>query len=107
MAGSLIKRHVKAVLGTKAIRALKNVGELAAKQGGESTIENYKMLGKRAIVVAGVAVVALQVATFAIGTAISRKSEEQRIERVVHRVLEEERQKQEAAQQPERKLKLS
>lgn len=105
MAGSLIKRHIAAVLGSKAIRALKGYGKLAAKQGGETIIDNYKLLGKRTIIAAGVTVVAAQVATFAIGTAISRKHEEQRIERVVQRVLEEERQKQEADQRFARKLK--
>lgn len=97
MAGSLIKRNIKAMLGAKAVRALKGFGELAAKQGGETIIDNYRLLGKRAVITVGVALVAVQVATFAIGTAISRKTEEQRIERVVKRVLEEERQKQGAA----------
>lgn len=98
MAGTLIKRHIKAVLGAKAVRALKGVGELAAKQSGETLLDNYKLLGKRAVIVVGVTVVAVQVVTFAIGTAIARKSEERRIERVVQRVLEEERQKEKAAQ---------
>lgn len=98
MAGTLIKRHIKAALGAKAVRALKGVGELAAKQSGETLLDNYKLLGKRAVIVVGVTVVAVQVVTFAIGTAIARKSEERRIERVVQRVLEEERQKEKAAQ---------
>lgn len=96
MASSFVEQQVENAVGPKAIRALKLVGELAAKQGGGTTAENFQLLGKRALIVFGAAIVAVQVATSAIGLAVSRKAEEQRVERIVRRVLEEERQKEEA-----------
>lgn len=99
MTSSLINSQIKAALGPAAISALKGLGEIAAKQGGETVFDNYKLLGKRAIIVVGIAAVSVQIATFVIGTAIARKNEEKRIERVVQRMLEEERQKQESDQQ--------
>ena len=96
MTGSYIERQVerslREALGEKAAGLMRGVSSLAAKQGGGSTLENYQLLGKRVLFVLGVAAVAAQ----AIGFVIARKSEEQRIERVVRRVLEEEREKVEA-----------
>lgn len=85
----------------KAVRIVKSLSRLAAKQGGESTLENYQLLGKRALIILGVAIVAVQVTTSVVGFVTSRKSEEQRIERVVRRVLEEERQNAEAEAEAE------
>ena len=61
-----------------------------------ASIENYKLLGKRALIALGVVIVSVEVITSVVGFVASRKSEEQRIEKVVRRVLEEERQKAEA-----------
>lgn len=100
MTSSLIERQVENavqnMLDDKTVRIVKGVSKIAAKQGGQSTIENYQLLGKRAFIALGIAVVGVQVAASLIGFVASRKSEEQRIERVVRRVLEEERQKAEA-----------
>ena len=96
MVGALIERQVESAVqdmfDDRAVRFVRRLSKMAAKQGGESTIQNYQLLGKRALIVLGVAVVAVEVATSIVGVVISRKSEEQRIERVVRRVLEEERQ---------------
>ena len=100
MVSSVIERQVENamedLLDDKAVRVVKGISKMASKQGGDSTLENYQLLGKRAIIVLGAAIVAVQVATSAVGFIASRKSEEQRIERIVRRVLEEERQKAEA-----------
>jgi len=94
----LIERHlenaVQEILDDKAIRALKRIGEIAAKQGGETPIENYKLLGKRALIAVGAAILVAEVATSAVAYVVSSKLEEQRIEKVVRRILEEERQNQ-------------
>ena len=95
MASSLIERQmenaVQDLLDDKAVRIVKGVRKMAAKQGGETTIENYQLLGKRTLIALGAIVVTVQVATSVIGFVASRKSEEQRVERIVRRVLEEER----------------
>lgn len=97
MASSFIERQwentLEEMLDDKAVRIMKAVSQMAAKQGGASTIQNYQLLGKRALIVVGVAIVAVQVTASVVSFVASRKSEEQRIERVVRRVLEEERQK--------------
>ena len=95
MASSLIERQVENAVqdmfDDRAVRIVKGVSKIAAKQGGESIVQNYQLLGKRALIVFGVVIAAVQVTTSVVGFVASRKSEEQRIERVVRRVLEEER----------------
>ena len=86
-----IENAVQDLFDDKFVRFVKGVSRIAAKQGGESALENYKLLGKRALIIGGVALVAVQTVTSIAGFAVSRKSEEQRIERVVRRILEEER----------------
>ncbi|MDO5117382.1 MAG: hypothetical protein Q4D34_02730 [Eggerthellaceae bacterium] len=100
MSSSLIERQVENVVqdvfDDKAVRIVKGISKLAAKQGGESTMQNYKLLGKRALIALAVVVVAVQLTSSAVGFMMSRKNEEKRIEQVVHRVLDEERQKEAA-----------
>ena len=100
MTGSLIERQVENAVqdmfDDKAVRIVKGVSRMAAKQGGESILQNYQLLGKRALIVLGAVIVTVQVTTSVVGFVMSRRSEEQRIERVVRRVLEEERRKAEA-----------
>lgn len=100
MVTSLVERQLESamqdVLNDKAVRIMKVISKVASKQGGESTVENYQLLGKRALIVAGVAFVTVQVTTSVVGFIVSRRSEEQRIERIVRRVLEEQRQEAEA-----------
>ena len=100
MAYSLMERQIESTLydmfGDKAVRLMGVVNKMAAKQGGESTIENYQLLGKRALIVAGVAVGVVYVTVSAVGFVMARRSEERRVERVVRRVLEEERAEAEA-----------
>lgn len=100
MASSLIERQienaVQDMFDDKAVRIMKVISKMASKQGGESALENYQLLGKRALIVLGVVIVAVQATTSIVGFVRSRKNEEQRIERVVRRVLEEERLNEEA-----------
>ena len=100
MAGTFIERQVENavqdMLGDKAVRIVKGIGKMAEQQGGDSAVENFQLLGKRALIALGVVIVAVEVTTSAVSFVISRKGEEQRIERIVRRVLEEERQKGEA-----------
>ena len=100
MASSFVERQIESavqdLVDDKAVRIVKGISRFAAKQGGESTLENYQLLGKRALIVAGIAIVAVQVTTSAVGFVVSRRNEEKRIEQIVRRVLEEERQKAEA-----------
>ena len=95
MGQSFIEQQIEnAVLGRsddRLVSLARGISRLAAKQGGESTAHNYQLLGKRVLIVAGVVVVAVQ----AVSYVIARRSEEQRIERVVRRVLDEEKNKSE------------
>lgn len=99
MADSLIERRVESAVhdvlddkfDDKALNVMKGISRLAAKQGGESTLENYQLLGKRVLITVGVVVVGVQLVSSAVSFVVSRKNEEQRIEKVVRRVLEEER----------------
>ena len=101
MVDSFIERQMKNVaqelFDDKTLRILDSVGKIAAKQGGDNIVENYQLLGMRAIVGLVAAVVAVEAVTSLVGFVVARRSEEQRVERIVRRVLEEERQK-EAAQ---------
>ncbi|MBQ9068801.1 MAG: hypothetical protein IJ131_07040 [Eggerthellaceae bacterium] len=91
-----LENALRNVIGDKAGFVMKRVSKLAAKQGGATTLENYKLLGKRALIALGVTVVAVQAVTSLVGMAVSKRNEEQRVERVVRRVLEEERARAEA-----------
>lgn len=95
MACSLVEQHIESAVrdafGDKAMHALKRVDRIAAKQGGENAAANYRLLGKRALIAVGVVFVGVQVVTSIAGLVISRASEERRVERIVRRVLAEER----------------
>ena len=97
MVDTFIERQLESAMqdmfDDKAARIMKYVNKLAAKQGGASTIENYRLLGKRVLIGVGVVVAVVQVTTSVVGFVMSRRSEEQRMERVVRRVLEEERER--------------
>lgn len=101
MTNPLIEQHIENVvhdaIGDTAMNVVKRVSALAAKQGGQTSIENYQLLGKRALIAIGVAIVAVQVVTSVAGLKISRKMEEKRIEETVRRVLAEEREREQAA----------
>ena len=90
-----VQNAAQELLDDKTVKILKGVRRLASKQGGENAIENYQLLGKRTLIVLGVTIVAVQAVASVVGFVVSRKSEEQRIERIVRRVIEEERQKSE------------
>ena len=79
-------------IGETGIRVIKGVDKIASRQGGENAIHNYQLLGKRALIVFGAVFVGVQV----VSSVIARRNEERRIERVVRRVLEEERQQAES-----------
>lgn len=109
MAGSLVEQHMevaiqnamqdavhnamRGAMGDNAAQLIQGIRKLASKQGGKTEIENYKLLGKRALVVAGVGIATVQVVSWVGGTLISRKLEAKRVEKIVRRILEEERQK--------------
>ncbi len=97
MNNALVEHQIEKAFGNKAVRIMKQVGKLASKQGGATAVENYQLLGKRTLIALCAAVATVQIAASAIGLAVSRKSEEQRIERIVRRVLEEERQREQPA----------
>lgn len=86
---SAIQDAVKEAVGKKAMSIVRGVSKIASKQGGATAIENYQLLGKRALIVAGVAIVVVNVVTWTVGGAVSRKLEEKRVERIVRRVLAE------------------
>ena len=90
-----VQNAAQELLDDKTVKILKGVRRLASKQGGENAIENYQLLGKRTLIVLGVTIVAVQAVASVVGFVVSRKSEEQRIERIVRRAIEEERQKSE------------
>jgi hypothetical protein len=96
MQGAVQNAFQKAVtdaVGSKAIQIIQGIDKIASKQGGKTEAENYKLLGRRVLIVAGVALVAVRTVTWIGGTIVSRRLEEQRVEKIVRRILEEERQK--------------
>ena len=100
MITSIVEQQVhnaaQELLDDKTVKILKGVRRLASKQGGENVIENYQLLGKRTLIALGITIVAVQAVSSAVSFVVSRKSEEQRLERIVRRVLDEERQKDES-----------
>ena len=90
---SQIEKAVRETVGESAVQLFRGVSKIAAKQGGESALENYQLLGKRALIVFGVALVTANVAISAVSFVVSRRSEEKRIEKTVRRILEEEKHK--------------
>ena len=100
MTSSFVERQVESAIqdmfDDKAVRLVKRISKFAAKQGGQTALENYQLLGKRVLIVGGIVFVTVSVAASAISYVISRRSEDRRIEQIVHRVLEEERQKEAA-----------
>jgi len=105
MASSFIERQMENAMRNmfdeKGARLVRFVSKIAAKQGGETAIENYQLLGKRVLTTVGIAVVVVEATVSAIGFIVSRKSEQQRMERVARRVFEEERLKAEAGTEVE------
>ena len=97
MLNDIVEHQVEAAFqdafGDKAMKLMKGLSAIASKQGGANAVENYKLLGQRALIVAGVAIVVVNVASWAVGSVISRRLEEKRIEQTVRRVLAEEREK--------------
>ena len=95
MQQSFVERQVENIVGKTmgdgAARVVRELSHAAAKQGGETTIENYQMLGKRAFITLGVAILAVEVASGVVGYIVSRKMENRRIEQTVRRVMAEER----------------
>ena len=100
MGNSLVERQienaVQDMFDDKAVKIMKRISKLAAKQGGGTILENYQLLGKRTLIVVGAVVVGVQLTSSIVGFIMSRRNEEKRIEQVVRRVLDEERQKAEA-----------
>lgn len=105
MVNSLIERQmesaVREMLDDRAVRFFKGLRKIASRQGGESTMHNYQLLGKRALIAAGITIITVQTVGSIVGFVISRKNEEKRVERIVRRVLEEEREKEQAAALPQ------
>lgn len=92
---SLVEKQVEVMAhevgGDKAVQLMQAVSKLAAKQGGETMLENYQLLAKRALIAAGITVVAIQAVAGIVGHFTARKREEQRVEQIVRRILAEER----------------
>ena len=104
MINSLVENQIKSMVrdtfGDKAVRIVKRIDKIAAKQGGSNAVENYRLLGKRALIVVGATVIVVQATASIIGLIVARRSEAQRVEKIVRRVLEEERQANEGAEKP-------
>lgn len=104
MMNALVERQVanavQNMAGERALHVLKGIGKLAARQGGANTVENYQLLGKRALIVGGVALAAIQVGTTAAGLAISRRTEKRRVEKLVRETLEKERLREQGCVEP-------
>ena len=58
MVNSLMERQIETavedVVGETAMKVLRGVGKIAGKQGGETALENYQLLGKRTLIAIGV-----------------------------------------------------
>lgn len=91
MVESQIEKTIREYMGDDALRVLQSVGKVAAKQGGASTLENYQLLGKRALIALGAALAVASIATSIGGLVLSRVSEKKRVEKLVRQILEEER----------------
>ena len=91
-----VQNALHEAFGDDAAQIAQTVNELAERQGGRNIAENYQLLGKRALIVAGVAIVGIQAVVWVGRTVIARRAEAKRVERIVRRVLEEERAKQAA-----------
>lgn len=91
-----IQNALHETFGDDAIQIVQRVNKIAERQGGKNLVENYQILGKRVLIVAGVAVVGISAATWIGRTIIARRLEAARVEKIVRRILEEERAKQEA-----------
>ena len=85
-----IEQVVKDSLNQSVSRVFRTVKWLAARQGGRSFIENYQLLGKRALIVFGTAFVTFNVVVGVSSRIIARRNEEIRMRKIVQRVLEEE-----------------
>lgn len=85
-----VQRAVREAFGDKGVRFLKGIRKAAARQGGENAVQNYQLLGKRTLVTAVIAVVAVQAVASTVGYVISRRNEDRRIEKIARRILEEE-----------------
>ena len=91
-----VQNALHEAFGDDAAQIAQTVNELAERQGGRNIAENYQLLGKRALIVAGVTIVGIQAVVWVGRTVIARRAEAKRVERIVRRVLEEEHAKQAA-----------
>ena len=91
-----IQNALHETFGDDAIQIVQRVNKIAERQGGKNLVENYQILGKRVLIVAGVAVVGISAVSWIGRTIIARRLEAARVEKIVRRILEEERAKQEA-----------
>ena len=102
MGNTMIERQIESVVqdvvSDNVSKLMRGISKVAAMQGGKSTIENYQLLGKRALVVAGVAFTVVQVVTWVGSTVVARRMEKKRIDEAVRRALAEERARQAEAQ---------
>ena len=86
-----IENAVDNLLDDKTARIVKDVGKMAVKHVGKTTNQSPLSLGRKALAVLGGVIVTVQVATAVTTIIVLRKTEDKRIEKVVRKVLEEER----------------
>ena len=86
-----IESTVRSVLGANGVKVMRLVDKIAARQGGTNIIENYQLLGKRAAVVFGTAVVVVSVGGTIISSIAYRRSQKRMIDKAVAEALERER----------------
>ena len=78
---------VKSTFGPQAVTVVKEIAKIAERQGGNSIIENYQLLSKRALIGVGAAIAVVNVG----GMVVSRYAQKRQIEKAVAKALAEER----------------
>ena len=95
MMNALVEKQVEAAvrdaLGSNGVKLVKGLRKLAERQGGANPVENYQLLGKRAAIGLGAAVLAVNVGGAIVGSVLSRRSQKRQIEKAVAEALERER----------------
>ena len=86
-----VESAVRSIMGPQAVKVMKGIVKLAEHQGGSSSAEDYQLLGKRALIGAGVAIAAVNVGGAIVGSVASRRTQKRQIEKAVAEALEKER----------------
>ena len=94
-----IENAVDDLFDEKTARVVKGVGKMAVKHVGKAANQGHHFLTKRPLAVLGGVIVGVQIVTAVTTIIVLRKTEDQRIERVVRAVLKEEHRMEKAEKQ--------